>query len=111
MSHNLPQLVTPPAAAAAIASSSAAAAAGGQKPATSSFRRKILTQNDMAQWTQSEAYTNIERFIIRLRDASTRPVSQSEVQESTPHCLWGSVQTLTSPLSSRNSSSSGSMHS
>ncbi|GAA5969571.1 hypothetical protein JCM8115_003078 [Rhodotorula mucilaginosa] len=79
MSHNLPQLVTPPAAAAAIASSSAAAAAGGQKPATSSFRRKILTQNDMAQWTQSEAYTNIERFIIRLRDASTRPVSQSEL--------------------------------
>lgn len=79
MSHNLPQLVTPPAAAAAIASSSAAAAAGGQKP-TSSFRRKILTQNDMAQWTQSEAYTNIERFIIRLRDASTRPVSESEVR-------------------------------
>lgn len=33
----------------------------------------------MAQWTQSEAYTNIERFIIRLRDASTRSVSESEV--------------------------------
>lgn len=78
MSHNLPQLVTPPAAAAAIASSSAAAA-GGQKP-TPSFRRKILTQDDMAQWTQSEAYTNIERFIIRLRDASTRSVTQTEVR-------------------------------
>lgn len=109
MSHNLPQLVTPPAAAAAVASSSAAAAAGGQKP-TSSFRRKILTQDDMAQWTQSEAYTNIERFIIRLRDASTCPVSDSEVSSHTFYVFSARRNADVAALAS-DSSSSGSMHS
>ncbi|GAA5894242.1 hypothetical protein JCM6882_007610 [Rhodosporidiobolus microsporus] len=32
--------------------------------------RKILTQDDMQQWLRSEAYSNIERFIERLRTAS-----------------------------------------
>lgn len=76
MSDTLPELVTPPAAAVAVAS---AAAAAETKAASSSLRRKILTQDDMQQWLRSEAYTNIERFIVRLRDASTRPVLDSQV--------------------------------
>lgn len=104
MSHNLPQLVTPPAAAAAIAS------AAGQKPTSSSLRRKILTQDDMAQWTQSEAYTNIERFIIRLRDASTRSVSESEVAAPF-YVVFARTNADVAAFFASDSSSSGSMHS
>ncbi|GAA5879211.1 hypothetical protein JCM3774_003522 [Rhodotorula dairenensis] len=74
MSDALPELVTPPAAASAVASR-----ATSDPSTSSSLRRKILTQDDMQQWTRSEAYTNIERFIVRLRDASTRPVSESDL--------------------------------
>ncbi|GAA5990222.1 hypothetical protein JCM10908_005881 [Rhodotorula pacifica] len=66
MANLLPELVTPPAAAMALEQA--------QSQGTSSLRRKILTQDDMQHWIRSEAYTNIERFIVRLRAASTRQI-------------------------------------
>lgn len=58
----LPDLIVPP-------HEQAPAAEVGAAPQLP--RRKILSHADMDQWTQSEAYRNIEHFIVRLREAST----------------------------------------
>jgi len=48
--------------------------------------RKVYSQPDLDNWTHSDAYDSIDRFIQRLRVASTQPVAEplSKVRRPPP---------------------------